>query len=476
MSMYGVSDMKRQLGEMLVEEKVVTEKELRRALERQRLNGGRLGYNLLALGSITAEELNSFFSPHPETAKSVEETGLDLSFIADLVLKHILHLGEFRLSDLVDSVKLPSSVIDPAIEILRREKLVEVRSAAEFTKASYKFSITELGKVRAGELLEICRYAGPAPVTLDHYCQMVELQTIKNIQVDEQQVRQAFSPLIISERLLRRLGPAISSGMPMFVYGPPGNGKTAIAETIGRILPDCIYIPYAIIVGGQIITIYDPVTHYPVSGETPANDRDQRWLQVRRPVVITGGELTLKSLDLEFNVISKFYEAPLQMKANNGLFIVDDFGRQQMNPQSLLNRWIVNLDRRIDFMSLHTGMKFEIPFDQLVIFATNLEPKNLVDEAFLRRIRYKIKIDHPSEDEFEKIFRRVCEFNKIAFDQDVFDYLIKHYYKKLAVPFNACHPRDIIDHIIDDSRYYNHPPRLTREVVDIAWESYFVEK
>lgn len=476
MSIYGAGSMKKQLGELLVEEKIVTETELKKALERQRLNGGRLGYNLLALGCITADELHTFFSPHPEMPKSLEDSGLDLSFIADLILKHILHLGEFRLSDVVDTVKLPPTVIDPAIEILRREKLVEVRSAAEFTKASYKFIITELGKVRAGELLEICRYAGPAPVTLDHYKQMIELQTIRNIQVDEEVVRRSFSHLIISERLLRRLGPAISSGMPMFVYGPPGNGKTAIAETIGRILPDHIYIPYAIIVGGQIITIFDPVTHYPVNGENLGTDIDRRWLRVRRPVVITGGELSLKSLDLEFNVISKFYEAPLQMKANNGLFIVDDFGRQQMNPQALLNRWIVNLDRRIDFMSLHTGMKFEIPFDQLVIFATNLEPKSLVDEAFLRRIRYKIKIDHPSEDEFEKIFRRVCDFNQIEFIPDVFDYLVKHYYKKLGVPFNACHPRDIIDHIIDDSRYYNHPPRLAREVIDTAWENYFVEK
>jgi predicted ATPase with chaperone activity len=264
--------------------------------------------------------------------------------------------------------------------------------------------------------------------------------------------------------------------MPMFVYGPPGNGKTTIAETIGRILPDHIYMPYAIIVGGQIINIFDPVNHYPVTGETNVPEVDQRWIRVRRPVIITGGELTLKTLDLDFNTIAKFYEAPLQMKANNGLFIVDDFGRQQMDPQALLNRWIVNLDRRIDFMSLHTGMKFEIPFDQLVIFATNLEPKTLVDEAFLRRIRYKIKIDYPTEEEYEQIFRRVCALNKVEFVPGVFDYLVKHYYKKLGVPFNACHPRDIIDHVLDDSRYYNHPPQMTREDIDTAWENYFVEK
>ncbi len=468
--------MKKPLGQKLLDEKIVSEKELKEALERQRLHGGRLGHNLLALGYITVDDLNTFFSPHPEMPKTIEDTGLDLSFIADLALKHILHWGEFRLSDLAECLKLPTAIIDPAVEQLRREKLVEVRSAAEFTKASFRFIITETGKVRANELLDICRYTGPAPVLLDSYKKMIELQTIRNIQVDERVVRQAFSPLIISERLLRRLGPAISSGMPMFVYGPPGNGKTTIAETIGRILPDLIYMPHALFVGGQIVNIFDPVTHVPADEESLLPDVDQRWIRVRRPVIITGGELTLKSLDLDFNTIAKFYEAPLQMKANNGLFIVDDFGRQQMDPQALLNRWIVNLDRRIDFMSLHTGMKFEIPFDQLVIFATNLEPRSLVDEAFLRRIRYKIKIDYPTEEEYEGIFRRVCESNKVEFNRDVFEYLIKHYYKKLGVPFNACHPRDIIDHVIDDSRYYSHPPKLSREVVDTAWENYFVEK
>jgi hypothetical protein len=466
--------MKKQLGEKLLEEKVVTENELKEALERQRLHGGRLGYNLLALGYITPEELHTFFSPHPELAKSVEDTGLDLSFIADLVLKHILHMGEFRLSDVVESIKLPSPVVDPAIEVLRREKLVEVRGAAEFTKASYKFIITELGKVRAGEMLAICRYTGPAPVPLDSYKKMVELQTIKNIQVDETVVRRAFS----SSSAIACCGDSgrRSARACRCSSTAPGNGKTTIAETIGRILPDHIYMPYAIIVGGQIINIFDPVNHYPVTGEAYVPEVDQRWVRVRRPVIITGGELTLKTLDLDFNTISKFYEAPLQMKANNGLFIVDDFGRQQMDPQALLNRWIVNLDRRIDFMSLHTGMKFEIPFDQLVIFATNLEPKTLVDEAFLRRIRYKIKVDYPTEEEYEQIFRRVCALNKVESLPGVFDYLVRHYYKKLGVPFNACHPRDIIDHVIDDSRFYNHPPQMTREDIDTAWENYFVEK
>ena len=265
----------------------------------------------------------------------------------------------------------------------------------------------------------------------------------------------------------------------MFVYGPPGNGKTTIAETIGRVLPETIYIPHALYVGGQIINVFDPVNHMRAAHseelDGDIDEIDQRWVKIRRPVIITGGELTLRMLDLEFNTIAKFYEAPLQMKANNGLFIIDDFGRQQMDPQTLLNRWIINLDRQIDFLSMHTGMKFEIPFDQLVIFSTNLEPKSLVDEAFLRRIRYKIKIDRPTENDFRKIFYRVCTMNGIPYKEEVVNHLIEHWYRRHNLTFSACHPRDIIDHINDMARYFNQTPELTRESVDKACENYFVE-
>lgn len=462
------------LGQKLVKEKVVTESQLHKALERQRLNGGRLGYNLVALGFTTPEYLDTFFKRYPGAPTTVEETGLELSFIADLIIKHILFMGEFTLRDLSENVKLPISILDIAIETLRRERLIEVKGSVDYTKATYKFAITGQGNKRAMELLDICRYVGPAPVPLEDYKKMLELQTIKNIAVMEENVEEAFSHLIVSELFLKQLGPAISSGKAIFIYGPPGNGKTTIAETIGRVLPGTVYIPYSLIVRGEIINIFDPVNHIPVQPEK-GDAADQRWLLIKRPVIMTGGELTLRMLDLDFNDISKFYEAPLQMKANNGLFIVDDFGRQQMEPHSLLNRWIVPLERRTDFMTLHTGMKFEIPFDQLVIFSTNIEPKKLVDEAFLRRIRYKIKIDHPSPEEYEAIFRRVCEHNGMKFLKSVFDYLMDNYYKRLDIKLNACHPRDIIDQIVDDAHYYNHSPRLTMEGIDAAWKNYFVD-
>jgi len=464
-----------QLGVQLLKQGAITEKELEEALERQRLHGGRLGQNLVALGFIKEEELNNLFRRHPPVPKNLAETGLALSFIEDLVMKHILFMGEFRLADVAERIKLPMSVVDSALETLRRDKFVEVKGATGYATVTYTFKITDMGKQRSTELLELCRYAGPAPVSLEDYRTMVELQTIKSIVVGEESVRKAFSHLILSEAILRRLGPAISSGKAMFVYGPAGNGKTAIAETVGGVLPDTVYIPYAITVGGQIISMFDPVNHVPVEPAREGGSVDQRWVMIKRPVVLSGGELSLRMLDLDFNPISKFYEASLQMKANNGLFIADDFGRQQIEPQSLLNRWIVPLDRNVDFMTLHTGMKFAIPFDMLVIFSTNLEPRALVDEAFLRRIRYKIKIDHPTPEEYETIFRKVCESKKVPFDNEVFEYLMNYYYKRLGVNLNACHPRDIMDHIVDSAHYYMHPPILSKEGIDEAWQNYFVD-
>jgi energy-coupling factor transporter ATP-binding protein EcfA2 len=463
------------LGEQLLERKVITEAQLQQALERQRLQGGRIGYNLVALGFLSEADLSTFFQRTPRPPQTVEETGLEFSFIVDLALKHAASLGEFTLPELAGRVKLPAALLDRAVEALRKKHCLEVKGATQFVKGSWTFSVSETGKKQASDLLDRCRYLGPAPVTLDEYRSMVELQTIKSILVDETSVRNAFSHLLIGDELLEQVGPAVSSGRSIFLYGPPGNGKTTIAETIGKVLPGSVYIPYAILVGDEIVTVYDPVSHVPAAPESAPENVDRRWILVRRPVIMVGGEFTLRMLDLDFNPIAKFYQASLQIKANNGLFIVDDFGRQQMNPQDLLNRWIVPLERRTDFLSLHTGMKFEIPFDQLVIFSTNIEPKKLVDEAFLRRIRYKIKIDHPSVSEYERIFRKVCESNDVVFRREVFDHLVENYYRRLGVRLNACHPRDIMDHIIDAAHYRNRPPEMTEEAVAAAWRSYFVE-
>ncbi|MDD2320261.1 MAG: ATPase [Geobacteraceae bacterium] len=462
------------LGEKLLKNGIITEKKLEKALERQKTHGGRIGQNLIALGYLDEDTLDRFFKRNPPSPMTVAETGLEVTQIEDLLMKHMLSMGDFKIADLAERSKLSIAVVESVMETLRRDKFVEVKGGTGYAAVTYTFKISETGKNRAGELLDLCRYTGPAPVSLEDYRLMVQTQTVKSAIVSEESVKKAFSHLVLNENVLRRLGPAISSGKAMFIYGPPGNGKTAIAETISRLIPDTIYIPYALTVGGEIITVFDPVNHTPAKLE-PDDTIDKRWILVKRPVVITGGELTLRMLDLDFNHISKYYEASLQMKANNGIFIADDFGRQQIEPQNFLNRWIVPLDRRIDFMTLHTGMKFAIPFDMLTIFSTNLEPKSLVDEAFLRRIPYKIKIDHPSEKEYEAIFHMFCRDNGLDFNEETFNYLMDNYYRKNNIKLNACHPRDIIEQIIVNARYYRRPPRMSKEAIHEAWTNYFVE-
>jgi len=461
-------------GERLKEQHGINDEQLKLALERQRLQGGRLGSNLAALGFITEAELDSILSYEPPVPSTIEQTGLSLNFVVDLALKHLLFMEVFSAQELSERLKLVPSIVEEALTVMRREHYIDAKGAGGLTKLAVRYAISDVGKRRAQALLEVSRYTGPAPVALDAYRHMAEVQTVKNVMVGVEDIKRAFTHLVVSEQMLKRIGPAVSSGRAIFLYGPPGNGKTTIAETIAKVLPDTIFIPYAIMVGDDLITMYDPVTH-----EAAPTDQDgsidPRWLRIKRPVVMTGGELTLKMLDLEFNPISKFYEAPLQMKANNGLFIVDDFGRQQVDPQHLLNRWIVPLERRTDFLSLQNGMKFEIPFDQLIIFSTNIEPRKLVDEAFLRRIRYKILIDHPSEREYEEVFRRVCASNSLDFDEEVFGYLMENFYRRLGVKLNACHPRDLVEHIIDGARYFGHKPRLTKETITDAWENYFVD-
>ena len=331
------------LGESLLERNYITEVQLNLGLERQRIQGGRLGRNLIDLGFIREDQLSDVFQRTPLIPKDVQATGLELDFIVDLTLKHIISLGDFRLPQVAGLLKLPYSLVEKALDELRQKRYVDVRKADHLAKLTYHYRVTDEGKRQGGELLKLCHYVGPAPVLLEDYKQMVSAQTVKNILVTPESIENAFAHLTVNHSLLRRLGPAVSSGKAIFLYGPAGNGKTTIAETIGNILPDSIFVPYAILVGGEIVTVFDPVNHVPLAQEAGEEFIDQRWIQIRWPVVMTGGELTLRMLDLEFNQVAKFYDAPVQMKANNGLFIVDDFGRQQMSPEKILNRWIVPL-------------------------------------------------------------------------------------------------------------------------------------
>jgi len=466
--------MAKRLGMRIVEQGLISIDELRQALERQRIFGGRTGFNIVALGLISESNLAGFFRYSPKEPSNVEETKLDITFLSDLMLKQALYLKSFGIQEITERTKLNRYVIIQCLDSLRHNRMIEIsKGDTSFNLDNYQYSVTELGMKRALNLMEENRYIGPAPVSVDDYRYSIEIQTIKSIEVRQEHIKEAFSNITVSENKILAFGSAINSAKPIFLYGPPGNGKTSIAEAIGESLRGEIYVPFSILVDNQIIIVFDPVTHHPVDNDSKFENFDRRWVKVKRPIIMSGGELTLKALDLEYNPSTKYYEAPLQMKANNGLFIVDDFGRQLIDPQTLLNRWIVPLDRRVDYLTLHTGMKFEIPFDQLVIFATNIEPKKLADEAFLRRLRYKFKIDYPNREEYENIFRKVCYFNELEFEAESFNYLMSKYDEANIKP-TGCHPRDIIDQIIDEAHYLGKPPIIDKKMIDRIWENYFL--
>ena len=463
------------LGQRVLKKGLISENDLKKALERQRLYGGRIGFNLVALNLISESEQSSFFKFTPDPPNKLEETGIEHGFIADLILRHCLFLKNFAMAHLIKKTKLSAPVIINIINRLRKDGFIEiVKGDTSFDTSQYEYKMTDSGINRALQIVEECRYVGPAPVSLDQYRYAIAIQTIKSIEISKADLRKAFSDLVVSDEKIQTYGSAINSVKPIFLYGPPGNGKTTIAESIGHSLPGEVYVPYSVLAGNQIIVVYDQVNHKAVESEETVDQLDQRWIKIKRPIVSAGGELTLKTLDLDFNPNSKYYEAPLQMKANNGLFIVDDFGRQIIDPHTLLNRWIIPLDRQTDFLTLHTGMKFEIPFDQLVIFATNLPPKKIADEAFLRRLRYKIKIDYPTVGEFREIYKNICISNQISFIEDAFNYLTDKY-ERSQKKLSCCHPRDLIDQIIDSAHFSRKPPIITKDSIDKAWEHYFVD-
>ena len=349
---------------------------------------------------------------------------------------------------------------------------------------SFEYVITLKGIEKAQEALARTQYAGPCPVTLEQYVAAMKAQATARLQIHREHLVEALKGLTINEVMLGRIGPAVNSGKAIFMYGPPGNGKTTIAQRVGRmILGKPMWVPYAVDVDGQVIRVFDNVNHevLPDNEEeerrttATGERRDARWIRIRRPVIMVGGELTMAGLDLVYDPINKYYEAPFQMKSNGGMFLIDDFGRQQVRPRDLLNRWIVPLESRVDFLTLSTGRKIEIPFNVLIVFSTNMPPADLVDEAFLRRIPHKIEVGDPSFEEFRVIFQQVCEARRVPYDEKGLAYLIQEWYIKENRKLRAVHPRDIVEQIIDISRYQNTPPILTKELLDRAASAYFVD-
>ena len=417
----------------------------------------------------------------PAPPATIEEAGLHRDALAQLLLKTLIG-GEVSGTSLADKLRLPYSVLEALVQHSRVEKLIEVRGSTGVGTAGYRYVLTDLGRDRAGQFLDICRYVGPAPVPLAQYNAYVRASMAARPYIDRERLATGFEHLIVNKEMLDKLGPAVNSGKALFLYGAPGNGKTVIAEGIGRALGGDMHVPFAIDVDGQIITMYDPVSHQNLAQAATTQSvvttaaHDRRWEQIRRPVVVVGGELTLEMLDLTFNPISKFYEAPIQLKANGGVFVVDDFGRQRIPPRDLLNRWIVPLESRVDFLTLHTGRKFEVPFNVFIVFATNLKPESLADEAFLRRIPYKILAKNPTIDEYCQIFELNCRRRKLPFDAVMIEYLDRKYYKPRRLQMRSCHPRDLIAQVVDICRYTNREPVITRELLDLACGSYFLEE
>ncbi|HVU87087.1 MAG TPA: AAA family ATPase [Pirellulales bacterium] len=440
-----------------------------------RINQLRVG--VVTPPSMTPERAtgdeNVFFPVEPS---DWAQTQLNESEVEALCMKYLLACGSASGMQVADQVKLPFKLIEGMLHRLKSEQLVYYRGTT--TMGDYEYQLTDMGRERARRYSEHCAYFGSAPVSLSDYIDSVGAQSLTNQHPTADDLSRAFTDLLLNKRILDRLGPAINSGRGLFLYGAPGNGKTSIAERVTAAFGPYIWIPRTIVVDGEIIRMFDPVNHdeAPVEqreGLVNDNKVDQRWVRIRRPTIVVGGELTMSALEVTVNSSTNICEAPLQLKSNCGILVIDDFGRQRMSTDELLNRWIVPLEKRYDYLNLPNGKKVQVPFDQLIIFSTNLQPKDLVDDAFLRRIPYKIDVADPSEQEFRELFEMMAPRLGFQYNAAAVDYLIDSHYRPVNRPFRCCQPRDLLLQIRNHCLYQNQAPEMTPANFDFAVSNYF---